>query len=170
FPQSVVAALLERLRIHLVLGWLGCYVAGGYLYHYTIGRLSEFLLYGFGILGMALTLMGNAILGGGRELWYLYTAPNVVLTAVAFCTLFRYVLGISEERSRQRAVYELGSYAFGIYLFHQILVLVFRWLDLSVPALSPVISVPLFAAVYFLLSIPFTWLLHRIPGIGTYLT
>lgn len=170
FPQSEAAALLERLRIHLVLGWLGCYMAGWYLYHYTISRVSEFLLYGFGILGMALTLMGNSIFGGGRDLWYLYTAPNVVLAASAFCTLFRYVLGISEERSRRRAVYELGSYAFGIYLFHQIWVLVFQWLDLPVPALSPVVSVPLFATVYFLLSIPFAWLFDHIPGIGSYLT
>lgn len=170
FPQSMAAAFLERLRIHLALGWVGCYVAGWYLCHYTIGRVAEFLLYGFGVLGMVLTLTGNSIFGGGRELWYLYTAPNVVLTAAAFCVLFRYVLGISEERSRRRAAHELGSYAFGIYFFHQIWVLVFRWLDLSVPALSPVVSVPFFAAVCFLLSVPFAWLLHRIPGIGAYLT
>ena len=169
-PNGVVVTLLERLRIHLVLGWAGCYVGGWYLRHYTIGRIPEYILYVLGILGMVLTLMGDTIFGGGRELWYLYTSPNVVLTAVAFCVLFRYVLGISEERSRRRSVYQLGSYAFGIYLFHQIWVLIFNWLDISLLAFSPVVSVPFFAALFFLLSIPFAWLLYRIPAIGTYLT
>lgn len=169
-PNGTVVALLERLRVHLVLGWAGCYVGGWYLRHYVIGRVSEFILYVLGILGTALTLMGNTIFGGGRALWYTYTAPNVVLTAAAFCALFRYVLGVSEERSRRRAVNELGVYAFGIYLFHQVWVLVFRWLGISLLAFPPVVSVPFFALVFFLLSAPFAWLLHRIPGAGNYLT
>ena len=168
-PDSLLAGWLERLRIHLVLGWTGCYVAGWYLRHYVISRIAEYAIYVLGILGMVLTLMGNSIFGGGREVWHLYTAPNVVLSAAAFCVLFRYVLGISEERSRRRAVNELGAYAFGIYLFHQIWALMFRWLDISLLAFSPVVSVPFFAAVFFLLSIPFAWLLYLIPGAGKYL-
>ena len=169
-PDSVVAAQLERLRVHLVLGWTGCYVAGWYLRHYTIGRAPEFVLYILGILGLVFTLMGPQIFGGGRALWYTYTAPNVVLTAAAFCVLFRYVLGVSEERSRRRAVNEVGAYAFGIYLFHQLWVLVFRWFGISLLSFPPVVSVPLFALVFFLLSLPLAWLINLIPGIGPKLT
>ena len=170
WPGNPLFALLERLQVHLVLGWVGCYVGGWYLRHYTIGRVSEFALYVLGIVGMALTLTGNAVFGGGTALWQSYTAPNVVLTAAAFCTLFRYVLGVSEERSRRRAVNRLGSVAFGVYLFHQIWVLLFRWLDVPVEALSPVLGVPFFAVVFFLLSIPFAWLVGLIPGVGGHLT
>ena len=127
-PEGVVGALLERLQVHLVLGYAGYYVAGWYLRHYTIGRVPEFLLYLLGILGLVLTLGGDALLGGGRELWYSDTAPGVALTAAALCALFRYVLGISEERSRRRAVHALGSYVFGAYLIHQLWMLLFRWL------------------------------------------
>ena len=170
WPGNPLFALLDRLQVHLVLGWVGCYVGGWYLRHYTIGRVTEFVLYIWGIVGLALTLSGDAVFGGGRALWQSYTAPNVVLTAAAFCTLFRYVLGVSEERSRRRAVDRLGSFAFGIYLFHQIWVLVFRWLDVPVETLSPVLAVPFFAVVFFVLSIPFAWLLGLIPGAGRYLT
>ena len=146
-PEGVVGALLERLQVHLVLGYAGYYVAGWYLRHYTIGRVPEFLLYLLGILGLVLTLGGDALLGGGRELWYSDTAPGVALTAAALCALFRYVLGISEERSRRRAVHALGSYVFGAYLIHQLWMLLFRWLGLTVTALEPVFFVPLLALV-----------------------
>ena len=170
YPDSVTAAQLERLRVHLVLGWAGCYVAGWYLRHYTIGRVPEFILYILGILGMVLTLMGHTLIGGSRELWYRYTSPNVVLTAVAFCVLFRYVLGISEERSRRQSMNHIGAYAFGIYLFHQLWYLVFRWFGVSVLSFTPVLSVPLFALALFLLSLPFAWLIFLIPGAGPHLT
>jgi len=88
-PEGLLVSQLERLRVHLVLGWTGCYTAGWYLRHYVIGRAAEYILYILGIVGMVFTLMGNAIFGGGRDLWHLYTAPNVVLTAAAFCVLLR---------------------------------------------------------------------------------
>lgn len=169
-PDNVVLNLLQRLQVHLVLGYVGYYVAGWYLRHYTIGRIPEFVIYLLGILGLALTLLGSQFLGGGRELWYSYTAPGVAMTAVALCTLFRYVLGVSEERSRRRAVYEMGCYVFGAYLFHQIWALVFRWFGASILAFPAVISIPFFALVFFLLSIPFAWLLYLIPGAGKWLT
>ena len=170
FPDSVLAGLLERLEVHLVLGWAGCYVGGWYLRHYTIGRVTEFALYILGVLGLVLSLAGNALLGGGQELWRQSTAPNVVLAAAAFCTLFRYVLGISEERSRRGAVSALGGYAFGIYLIHQLWVLVFQRLDFSFWSFTPVLAVPVFTLVLFVLSAPFAWLIGLIPGAGRALT
>lgn len=170
FPKSVIVNLLQRMQVHLVLGYVGYYVAGWYLHHYTIGRVPEFIIYALGVAGLAVTLLGNRFWGGGEELWYSYTAPGVAMTAVAFCTLFRYVLGISEERSRRRAVHELGSYVFGAYLFHQIWVLIFRWFDMSILMLPAVLSIPFFAVVFFLLSVPFAWLLYLIPGAGRWLT
>ncbi len=168
-PSHVLTVLLERLQVHMVLGYMGYYLAGWYLHHFVIGRAAEFLLYILGVLGVVLTLAGPSILGGSRELWYSYTAPGVALTAVALCTLFRYVLGVSEERSRRRAVYALGECVFGVYLFHQIWVLVFRWFGISTLALGPVASVPVFALILFLLSLPFAWLFSHIPGAGRWL-
>ena len=103
-PNGAIALLLMRFGVHLVLGWAGCYVAGWYLRHFEISRAAEFILYILGILGLVLTLIGDGLTGGSRELWRQYSAPNVALTAAAFCVLFRYVLGISEERPRRRAV------------------------------------------------------------------
>lgn len=167
---GVLTALLERMQVHLVLGYAGCYVAGWYLGHYTIGRLPEFLLYLLGALGQILTLFGARIFGGGRAVWYGNTAPGVILTAAALCVLFRYVLGISEERSRRNAVHRLGTYVFGVYQVHQLWVLVFRWFGISMLTLPTALAVPLFTAVYVLLSVPIAWLLSCIPVVGSWLT
>lgn len=168
-PDDAVGGLLQRLQIHLVLGYVGYYVAGWYLQHYTIGRVAELILYVLGIVGMVVTLAGDKLLGGGRALWYRDTAPGVALTAVALCALFRYVLGVSEERARRRAVHELGSYVFGAYLVHQLWVLAFGWFGVPALPFGPVLSVPMFAAVFFLLSVPVAWLLRLIPGVGRWL-
>ena len=170
WPDSILAGLLSRLRIHLVLGWVGCYVGGWYLRHYTIGRPPEYILYILGVLGLVLTLMGPRLIGGSRALWYDFISPNVVLTAAAFCTLFRYVLGISEDRSRRRTAAQAGAYAFGIYLTHPLWWLILRRLGVRLLSFSPVLSVPLFALVLFLLSFPISWLFYRIPGVGPKLT
>lgn len=165
-PESIIPNLLERLRVHLVLGWTGCYVGGWYLRHFTISRAAEYILYILGALGLALTVLPVGL----SDLLRQYTAPNVVLTAAAFCVLFRYVLGISEERSRRRVMDDIGAYAFGIYLIHQIWAMVFQHFGLFPLPLPPVAAVPLSAVILFLLSMPFAWLISLIPGVGTRLT
>ncbi len=168
-PSAVLPRLLTRMNVHLVLGYTGYFVGGWYLRNYTISRVSEFVLYFLGIGGFLLTFFGDRLLGGGEELWLSDTAPGVALSATALCVLFRYVLGISDERSRRREARTLGSYAFGIYIIHQIWVFLFRWFGFTVTSFLPVLSVPLVALLVFVLSIPFAWLLSRIPGAGRYL-
>ena len=76
-PNWALTALLERFQVHMVLGYMGYYLAGWYLRHFVIGRAAEFLLYLLGVLGLVVTLAGPSLIGGGRELWYSNTAPGV---------------------------------------------------------------------------------------------
>ena len=169
---SAIAAQLRRFQVDLVLGWVGCYVGGWYLRHFEISRLAEYILYLLGGLGLAVTLTARP--GGLFEPALLqqqqYGSLSAALTAAALCALFRYVLGVSEERSRRKVISGIGAYAFGIYLIHQLWVLVFRWLGFSPLHFPAAASIPLFALVLFLLSLPFAWLVYLIPGAGPKLT
>lgn len=166
-PNDVLPQLLDRLELSVTAGYVGYFVGGWYLYHYVIGRVAEYILYILGAGGLALTLMADRFPGLSLDS---DTAPGVVCTVAALCVLFRYVLGISEERSRRRSVYRLGQYAFGAYLVCPLWGLLLGWLGADVTAFPAALSVPFFALVYFALSIPVALLLGMIPGAGRWLT
>lgn len=165
-PYGAVSIWREQLQVQMVLGWVGCYVGGWYLRHFEISRAAELILYILGIAGLVLSVTDPFDALTLRQ----YTSLNVVLTAAAFCVLFRYVLGVSEERSRRRAVNSIGSRAFGVYLIHQLWLLVFQRLGISPLHFPAALSIPLFAVVLFALSLPFAWLISLIPGVGLKLT
>ena len=164
-PDSFWAGLLGRLQVHVPLGYAGCYVAGYYFRTFVISRVSEILLYVLGAGGLAVTFWGHRLFGGSQALWLGYTTPNVTFTAIALFVLFRYVLGISDERSRKQSMRRLGATALGIYLIHQIIALVLGHFGLTVFSLPAAFSVPLLALLLFALSAPFAWLRGLLPWV-----
>lgn len=174
YPNAVLSRYLERLDIHLVLGYVGYFVAGYYLKTYTIGRIAEALIYVFGVAGGFLTVWGTALLSrsAGRlnDVLYGFLTPNVCAAAVAVFVLFRYVLGISDERDRRRRMAGVARIALGVYLVHDAFLMLLRALDIGPLSFAPALAVPLLTAVVFLLSFAVAWLLSRIPFVGPYLT
>ena len=165
YPNAVWVTLLERLHIHTVVCYAGCYLAGYYFRVFTISRVSEILLYILGIVGLVVTFWGSRMFGGDSSLWRSYTAPNVTLTAIAFFVLFRYLLGISEERSRRQGMHRLGAAALGIYLIHPLCLLILGHFGISVHSFPAVISIPVLALAVFLLCIPFALLRGLLPWV-----
>lgn len=164
----------DRMQIKLVLGYVGYYVAGYYLREYTIGRITEAVIYVLGVLGAVVTVWGTRTLslwaGKLDQTLYDYFAPNVVVFSVAVVVLFRYVLGVSEERSRRQRLSHVAGIAFGIYLVHDLFIILLRDLGLTTLSFAPVASVPVLTAAVFLLSFALAWLIHHIPFLGKWLT
>ena len=109
--SQTVALYANRLYLNFTLGFpplafVGYYLAGYYLKTYTLGRLAEGLIYVLGIAGGAFTVLGTSLLsrraGALDVTLYSYLTPNVCAMAVAVFVLFRYVLGLSDERSRRQ--------------------------------------------------------------------
>lgn len=167
-------AWLDKLDIHLVLGYVGYYVAGYYLKNYTLGRLAEFILYILGILGTVATVWGTAALsihdGALNDTLFSYHAPNVVFMSVAVFVLFRYVLGVSDERSRRQRLGGVARITFGIFLVHDFFIMLLRHFDISTLSFNPILSVPVLSAAVFLCAFVVSWLISKIPLLGRYLT
>lgn len=171
FPDRMAlpAAWADRMDITLILGYVGCYVAGYYLKNYTLGRLSEFTLYILGILGAVATVWGNSVLPAHGVLLR-FTSPNVLLTAVAVFVLFRYVLGVSDERSRRQRLSGTARITMGIYLLHSLCLMLLDHFGITTLSFNPVLSVPVLSAGVFLVCFAVVWLPSRIPLLGRLLT
>lgn len=171
---SLLEVWYDRLSISLIMWNVGFYVAGFYLKEYLISRLAEAIIYVLGILGAVTTVWGTSLLsrhsGYFVETLYDYASPNVVCFSVAVVVLFRYVLGVSEERSRRQRLSGVAQIAFGIYLVHDLFIMLLKHFNITVLSFNPVASVPVLTAVVFLLSFAVAWLVSRIPFVGRMLT
>ena len=170
----IVKIWYDRLAIQTVLGYVGFYVAGYYLKEYTLGRLAEAVIYVLGVLGAVATVWGTRVLslrsGGLDDTLYGYFSPNVVCFAVAVVVLFRYVLGVSDERSRRQRLGGVARIAFGVYLVHDLFLMLLRHFGVTTLSFAPVASVPVLAAGVFLCSLAVAWLISKIPFVGRWLT
>lgn len=173
-PSRAAALWLDRLDVTLVLGYVGYFVAGYYLKSVTLGRLAEFLLYLLGILGGAVTVVGTDRLsraaGYPVDTLCAYTAPGVAAMAAAVFVFFRYVLGVSEERSRRRSLSGMSRLTMGTYLAHAFFLLPLNRLGVSVFSFSPALSVPVLSAGLLACSFAAAWLISKLPFVGRYLT
>ena len=176
WPNStaVLRVWYERLDIRLVMGYVGYYVAGYYLREFVIGRITEAVIYILGVLGAVVTVWGTAVLsrqaGGLVDVFYGYFSPNVCAFSVAIVVLFRYVLGVSEERSRRQRLSGVARISFGIYLVHDLFIMLLRFFGINTLTFSPVASVPILTAVVFLCSFAVAWLISKMPCVGKWLT
>lgn len=173
-PSQTVSLWVNNLNLHLVLGYVGYYVLGYYLKTYTISRAAEYLIYILGILGAVVTVGGTAWLSQQRGVFaqtlYNYDSPNIALMSVAVFVFFRYVLGVSEERSRRQRMSSVAQVSFGVYLIHVFFLILLDRLNITVLAIPPVLAVPALTAAVFLCSFAVAWLIPKIPLVGRYLT
>ena len=156
------------------LAYVGYFVAGYYLKTYTLGRVAEGLIYLAGIAGAVATVGGTALLsaraGGLDTTLYGYLTPNVCAMAVAVFVLFRYLLGVSDERSRKQRMSAMAECGFGVYLCHVVFLILLRGLGLAILPIPAAVAVPLLTLAIFLPSYALSWLLHKLPVVGRYLT
>ena len=173
-PSQTLSLYVNNLNIHLVMGYVGYYVLGYYLKAFTLNRPAEYLIYLLGILGAVVTVGGTAWLSQQRgtlaQTFYNYDSPNIALMSVAVFVFFRYVLGVSEERSRRQRMSGAAQVSFGVYLVHLFFIQILRHFGITALSFNPFLSVPVLTLVILLASFAVAWLLSKIPLLGKYLT
>lgn len=150
------------------LGYVGYFVAGYYLKKYTLGRIAELLVYLCALVGAVVTVWGS--LSGMGWLFLGYLTPNVCACAVGVFVLFRYLLGISDERSRRQKVGRTAQYTFGIYLVHVLFLMLYQHFGLTGLDLTPLLMIPLLTVALWVPSLAVVWVMRKVPFVGKYLT
>lgn len=156
FPSPALKGWVGKLDVRMVLGYVGYFVAGYYFKAHPPKPAAECLICLLGVLGAAATVWQSDAL-------YAYTTPNVAAMTVAVFVLFRRVPGGGR-------VSGLSRITFGIYLAHDLFLMLYRDLGLSALPLSPLAAVPLVTAALFLPALAVAWLVRKLPLIGRYLT
>ena len=173
-PSQTLSLYVNNLNLKLVLGYVGYYVLGYYLKAYTLSRPAEYLIYLLGILGAVVTVGGTAWLSQRQgelvQTFYNYDSPNIALMSAAVFVFFRYVLGVSDERSRRQQMAGLSAITFGIYLCHDLFIMLLRHFGISTLSFAPVAAVPALSLLVFLCAAVLAWLLSKIPAVGRFIT
>ena len=72
--------------------------------------------------------------------------------------------------SRRARVSHAADYTFGVYLVHVVFLTLLRYFGLSNPPITPALAVPLLTLAIAVPSFAVSWLLHKIPVVGRYIT
>lgn len=177
-PFSRFSSLILQMRINVVCGYVGYFVAGYYFDTFSFQKRTTKLIYILGISAGIMTLMGTFFLSDehGKLVSILYEglSPNVMLMSFAVFLFVKNCLanGIkSKKQTKQIAV--LSKCTFGIYLIHDFFNITFKQIEklynIHLMDYNPLITIPIYTLVVFLLSLGITAILLKIPVVNKYL-
>lgn len=169
-PSETLSAWLSKLSLPMLTGYAGYYVLGYYLKTWPLSRPARMALYVLGLAGAAVTVVGTYRLslraGSSDYTLYSYFSPAVALTAAALFVFFR-SLPLEGERPW---ISRLSAITFGIYLCHDLFIMLLRRFGVSTLSSLPALSVPLLALGVFLCAAMLAWLVSKIPLLGRFIT
>jgi len=183
--QYVYRDLFVLGKMELI-GFVGCYILGYYLYRY--GLENKRLWYGLGILSAIITAVGTWYLrtyggaGVNPELFYDSLAPTSVLKGMAIFLFFQSGdwKSVSERRPKwHRFVVHCASISYGIYLAHILfiegLIYWYKGHGFSISGhcfiaypVPPIVGIPLLALAAATCSIAVVSLWKRIPFLNQF--
>lgn len=157
---SLLAAIVDNMKIPHILGFIFLYLMGDWLRRYPPKRYLIWII--AGILGMTATVLWSLRLPPARaaELSLSFFFPGNMLGAIGFFvavkTLYR--------STGSRFMMTVSACTPGIYLSHMIaLKCLHLWLWPSLPALPSWIAYPLLTTAAYALAFLLSFLLRQIP-------
>ena len=173
---SIIAEAMERLNLHLVIGYAGYFVLGYFIYK-NRDRISprlEAIIYIGGILLLCTTCIVEDHLSEelqSQDFVKQYMKPNIVAISAALFVFFEKRISRINFTEKTRHLFtRLTELGFGAYAIHALVICLLSYIPLPTAAQYPYISLFLLTAVTVLLSLLATALLRKIPYIGKKIT
>lgn len=171
-----VTTALEKMSFYYPLGFTGYYVLGYYLKEHQLSKRSKVICFILGIIGTLFSVVMVILISRGdnaaNESMADYLTWNVAAQTIAV------YIGLQQLGSRDHKHDEnrlnifsaISKYSFGIYLAHPLILWIFEWIGLVPTLFWSVVSVPIIAIAATVLSFLLSWVLRKVPKIGSTIT
>jgi len=163
------------LRINLTVmeatGYLGYFFAGFYFAKYELQRRTVAIMLSLGAASLLVTILLTSIVslktGKAFEYAYGYTLPTTMLASYAVFIVVRlkFKNGRMSERMRSTIV-TISGYSFGIYLIHDLIIILFELFGVGATIFHPFISIPILSVANFIVSVTLVAIVKKIPWFG----
>lgn len=174
--DEVVGKLLDKASINFVLGYTCYFVIGHYLHTYKISSKLKMVIYTLGCAGLLVTIFGNSLLsvkaGTPLETFYDYLMPNVLCVSCMIFMMFKEKVLCKNDDSKavtNTKAINLAKLTFGAYLVHDIFLMIYKKIGLTMTIFTPVLLIPIVSVIVFGLSLLVAFVISKIPILNKYI-
>ncbi len=166
-----VNTLFKNFNVNLVFGFVAYFILGFYLNKTEISKKHRTIIYVFGIVGLALTILLNLLASKNADeslqVFYSAYSVNVLLMSVAIFVWFKYNAKGTEKLNK--LIIHLSKYSFGAFLVHIFIIKVLTAVGIQSTTFHPVLSVPTITIFTTIVSYLISMVLNKIPIIKKYI-
>ncbi len=165
--QPYLTRFNPQVDLHYFAGYIGYLVLGHYLAFkdFTFKNIRAWMIVLF-MLTLAVIVIGTWILYKNNStmgtLFYEPISPTVMLLSASMFLIVRFTtVKISPVIIRIRDF--AGSYNYGIYLGHALVLYLLDYVNISYKLCTSMISIPVTALTCFVLTLGLVWLISKLP-------
>ncbi len=159
--------MYQNIGIRGATTFAGFYLTGFYISQYGLGRIARRVLYGLALISWFIAFFYSTyfslVKDAPNEFFFGNFRPMTFLIAAAVFCFFRTRYG--ERRTSDTRILDISKCMLGVYLLHPMFIKIFYGLKLSLLEPHPLITAPLMAVVFFMLSLGAVFLFRLIPGV-----
>jgi surface polysaccharide O-acyltransferase-like enzyme len=174
FISTILESINGYMDLQFLGGWTLYFVLGYYIRQHDFSKKEKFTVYVLALAALAFTLERTVLYGmrtGAAFGIQNYEYPNIYLMGIGIMVFFK------EEVSRlhlsdvmKKFIAKLSGLTFGIYLSHVLLLRIFCACGINLQLAHPALSIPAVGFFVFVTGALLTWIIHKIPVVGKYIS
>ena len=164
-------ALVTKSNMRFVMGYVGYFVLGYYLYKTDLSKKTRMIIYILGIVGFIMTIALDSIvaLKTLKQCNHYYSAftPNILFEAMGLFTWFKYQK--YDHKLMNKIILKLSKWSFGAYLAHALIIEILdKSFGLNTLSFNPILSVLSILAITAIVSFIISAIINHIPILKKY--
>jgi surface polysaccharide O-acyltransferase-like enzyme len=163
----------EDMNMYIGRGYVFYFLSGYFLSKYDLNKIVRFALYLAGVISVVMLITFSTYtsrtMGEPIKYSYFYQVFEAVRVLALFVFIKNVTARINFSENQAKIIVWLSGLSFGVYLVHDIFVWSIDNYIIAYNALNPLLSVPLFSLIIFVLSLFTTWIISKIPILHKYI-